>query len=79
MALARKIAYNVVVNTIAKVLSTVLALVNIGFITRYLGVNGFGDYELCLRFFLFSELFSIWVYILFQLEKYPEITQMRKK
>jgi len=53
MVIARKIAYNVVVSTVAKVLSTVLALVNIGFITRYLGVNGFGDYATVLAFFSF--------------------------
>ncbi|MFA6183902.1 MAG: oligosaccharide flippase family protein [Parcubacteria group bacterium] len=53
MALARKIAYNVVASTIAKVCSTILALVNIGFITRYLGVNGFGDYATVLAFFSF--------------------------
>ncbi|MDY0302916.1 MAG: flippase [Candidatus Moranbacteria bacterium] len=51
--LARKIAYNVVINTVAKILSTVLALVNIGFITRYLGINGFGDYATVLAFFSF--------------------------
>lgn len=63
MALARKIAYNVVVNTIAKVLSTVLALVNIGFITRYLGVNGFGDYATVLAFFsFFGAIFDLGLY-----------------
>lgn len=51
--IARKIAYNVVVSTIAKILSTVLALVNIGLITRYLGVNGFGNYATVLAFFSF--------------------------
>ncbi len=44
MVLARKIAYNVATSTIAKICSTTLALVNIGFITRYLGIGGFGDY-----------------------------------
>ncbi|KKP69139.1 MAG: Membrane protein involved in the export of O-antigen and teichoic acid [Candidatus Moranbacteria bacterium GW2011_GWE1_35_17] len=53
MALARKIAYNVVASTIAKVCATVLALVNIGFITRYLGVGGFGDYATVLAFLSF--------------------------
>ncbi|MDY3205961.1 MAG: flippase [Arcobacter sp.] len=42
-----------VINTVAKILSTVLALVNIGFITRYLGINGFGDYATVLAFFSF--------------------------
>ena len=51
--IAKKIAYNVVVSTVAKVLSTVLALINIGLITRYLGVNGFGNYATVLAFFSF--------------------------
>jgi len=53
MAVARKIAYNVAVSSIAKMLSTVLALVSIGFITRYLGKEGFGDYATVLAFFSF--------------------------
>jgi len=44
MAVARKIAYNVVFSSVAKVFSTILALVVIGMITRYLGKEGFGDY-----------------------------------
>ncbi|MFC1645398.1 flippase [Patescibacteria group bacterium] len=51
--IARKIAYNVVFNTFAKSLSTALALVGIGFITRYLGEGGFGDYATVLAFFAF--------------------------
>jgi len=51
MSLARKIAYNVIVNSTAKVLSTALALVSIGFITRYLGPEGFGEYTTALAFF----------------------------
>ncbi|EKE15628.1 MAG: heteropolysaccharide repeat-containing protein [uncultured bacterium] len=53
MAIARKIAYNVVFNASAKILSTVLALVGIGFITRYLGREGFGEYSIVLAFFAF--------------------------
>ncbi|EKE19479.1 MAG: Polysaccharide biosynthesis protein [uncultured bacterium] len=53
MAIARKIAYNVIFNAITKILSTVLALVGIGFITRYLGKEGFGDYSTVLAFFAF--------------------------
>ena len=37
----------------AKMAGTVLALVGIGFITRYLGVGGFGDYSTVLAFFFF--------------------------
>ena len=53
MAIARKIAYNVVFNVITKFISTILALVGIGFITRYLGIQGFGDYSTVLAFFSF--------------------------
>lgn len=53
MIIARKIAYNVLVSSISKILSTILALVSIGFITRYLGKTGFGDYATVLAFFAF--------------------------
>ena len=53
MAVARKIAYNVAFNSVVKVFSTILALVGIGFITRYLGKEGFGDYAIVLAFFSF--------------------------
>jgi len=49
----RKIAYNVVFSATAKMIGTVLALVGIGFITRYLGASGFGDYSTVLAFFFF--------------------------
>ena len=58
MAIARKIAYNVIFNVIAKMLSTILALVGIGFITRYLGTQGFGDYSTVLAFFSFFGSFA---------------------
>lgn len=53
MVIARKIAYNVIVSGVSKVLSTILALVSIGFITRYLGKEGFGDYATVLAFLSF--------------------------
>ena len=53
MVIARKIAYNVAVSSVAKVLSTALALVSIGFITRYLGKEGFGNYATVLAFLSF--------------------------
>lgn len=37
----------------AKVVGTALSLVGIGFITRYLGKDGFGDYSTVLAFFFF--------------------------
>jgi len=53
MVIARKIAYNVAVSSVTKVLSTILALVSIGFITRYLGADGFGKYATVLAFLSF--------------------------
>jgi len=53
MSLPRRIAYNVVFTSAAKIAGTVLALVSIGFITRYLGKEGFGDYSTVLAFFAF--------------------------
>jgi len=53
MVIARKIAYNVLISTISKVLATILALISIGFITRYLGKEGFGNYATVMAFFSF--------------------------
>lgn len=63
MSLPRKIAYNVIISSTAKVLSTVAALVGIGFITRYLGTDGFGMYTTALAFFsLFGALGDFGLY-----------------
>ncbi|MGK2848585.1 MAG: flippase [Minisyncoccota bacterium] len=58
MALARKIAYNVIFNSFLKVFSTVvLSLLSIRLITGYLGQEGFGAYSTILAFFaLFSSV-----------------------
>ncbi len=54
MALARKIAYNVVFNSFLKIVTTVaLSLLSIRLITGYLGKEGFGDYTTILAFFAF--------------------------
>lgn len=54
MALARKIAYNVVVVSVLKVASTVfLSLFSMKLITGYLGQDGFGQYATVLAFFAF--------------------------
>ncbi len=58
MVIARKIAYNVLVSSISKILSTALALAAIGFITRYLGKGGFGDYATVLAFLSFFSAVS---------------------
>lgn len=53
MSLPRRIAYNAFFTSGAKILGTVLGLVSIGFVTRYLGKEGFGDYSTVLAFFAF--------------------------
>lgn len=54
MVLARKIAYNVVLNSFLKVFSTVaLSLLSIRLMTEYLGQEGFGKYATILAFFAF--------------------------
>jgi O-antigen/teichoic acid export membrane protein len=53
MVIARKIAYNVVFSSFSKILSTILALISIGLITRYLGQEGFGNYATVLAFLSF--------------------------
>ena len=58
MVIARKIAYNVLVGSVSKILSTILALISIGFITRYLGKDGFGDYAIVLAFLSFFAAIS---------------------
>ena len=58
MVIARKIAYNVIVSGVSKVFSTILALVAIGFITRYLGTEGFGNYAIVLAFLSFFAAIS---------------------
>ncbi|MEA1925984.1 MAG: flippase [Patescibacteria group bacterium] len=60
MSVSRKIAYNVAVSSVTKILSTVLALVGIGLITRYLGQDIFGLYVIAIAFFLFFESLGDW-------------------
>lgn len=63
MAVAKKIAYNVVFIAILKALSTALALISIGLITRYLGADGFGDYAVVIAFFsLFGAIADLGLY-----------------
>jgi O-antigen/teichoic acid export membrane protein len=63
MATGRKITYNALALSLSKILSTVLALVSIGMITRYLGKDGFGSYATVMAFFsLFGSLADLGLY-----------------
>ncbi|MFH0840544.1 MAG: flippase [bacterium] len=55
MKLSTKIAYNTIVQIIGKIISTILGLVAIAIMTRYLGNEGFGEYTTIITFaFIFS-------------------------
>lgn len=57
MTLPKKIAFNTVFSAAAKVLWTLIALITVGQITRYLGTAGFGKYTTVLSFyFLFAAI-----------------------
>lgn len=60
MSISRKITYNVVFSSIAKILSTAVALVGIGLITRHLGQEGFGLYATALAFLSFFGAIGDW-------------------
>lgn len=60
MSISRKVAYNVLASSTAKVLSTFSALVGIGLITRYLGQDGFGMYATALAFLSFFGALGDW-------------------
>lgn len=72
MSNTRKVAYNTVVQIIARVLTTALSLVALGYLTRYLNVAGYGQYDLI---FAYLSLFGIVVDFGFFLLQVREITQ----
>lgn len=49
--IARKIAYNVIINGISKLISIGIAVFSKGMLERYLGVDGFGEYTTVLIYF----------------------------
>jgi len=65
MTIVRKIAYNTIVSAGARIIAVALSLVSIGFITRYLGKEGFGNYSLILAFlYVFNILADFGLYSL---------------
>lgn len=55
MSLTRKVAYNTAAQVVGRAANTVLAIITVGVLTRYLGVAGFGEYT---TVFAFVGLFS---------------------
>jgi O-antigen/teichoic acid export membrane protein len=53
MKLATKVAYNTIIQTVSKVIATVLGLAAIAVITRYLGQTGFGQFTAITTFLTF--------------------------
>jgi len=65
MTVARKIAYNTVFSTGARIIAVALSLFSLGIIARYLGNEGFGDYSLILSFlYIFNILADLGLYSL---------------
>ncbi len=61
--LDRKIAYNTIIAAGARIINLALSLIIIGFITRYLGQTGFGQYATILAFlYFFSVLADLGLY-----------------
>ncbi len=61
--IGKKIAYNTIISTGARIIGLALSLIVIGFITRYLGQTGFGYYSTVLAFlFFFTVLADLGLY-----------------
>lgn len=56
MSLTRKVAYNTIIQIIGKVLTTLISLILVGILTRYLGVAGFGQYT---TIFAYTQFFAV--------------------
>jgi len=56
MSLTQKVAYNTVVQVVGKVLTTLISLVLIAALTRYLGVSGYGSYT---TIFAYIQFFAV--------------------
>ena len=56
MSLTRRVAYNTVVQVVGKVLTTLISLVLIAALTRYLGVSGYGSYT---TIFAYIQFFAV--------------------
>lgn len=66
----RRIAYNTIVQIISRVLTVGISLVTLGYLTRYLGVEGYGQYNLI---FAYLGLFGVLVDFGFFLLQVKEI------
>jgi len=58
MSLTKKVFYNTSAQFIGKILNTILGLVSVAVITRYLGVSGYGDYTTAFAYIMFFSVIS---------------------
>jgi len=70
------LGYNTFVQFIGKVISTILSLISVGFLTRYLGQEGFGNYSLV---FAYLSIFGIFSDFGLQLTVVRELAREDKK
>lgn len=58
MNLSSKIAYNTIIQVVGKVVSTILGLLTLAIMARYLGQSGFGDYTTIINFVSFFAIIA---------------------
>ncbi len=58
MSLTRKVAYNFSVQIAGKAINTIIGILNVAIITRYLGVAGYGDYTTTFAYIAFFSVIS---------------------
>lgn len=65
MSYTRKIAHNTIIQIVGKTISTIIGVVVIGMLTRYLGEAGFGQYAIIMAFLqFFGVLVDMGLYII---------------
>ncbi len=72
MSDTKKIAYNTIVQIVARVVTTLASLVAIMYLTRYLGVEGFGQYTMIIAYLALFGIFADFGFFLLQVR---EVTQ----
>jgi O-antigen/teichoic acid export membrane protein len=79
MKLSAKIAYNTVIQVIGKIVSTVLGLLAVAIMTRYLGNEGFGQYTTIITFaFIFSIIADLGLTLVTsQMINQPQVNQQK--
>lgn len=58
MNLSSKIAYNTIIQVVGKIISTILGLITLAIMARYLGQSGFGDYTTIINFVSFFAIIA---------------------